>query len=224
MLKHSQQKGFSLIEMIVSLGIFALVSTMAIGALLMMIATNRQLQAEQSVMSNLSFALDSMTREIRTGYAYFCGNVSNKNAPADGGSTRIFDDTGSGKNDHDDLDETVTKDCSSSSSHRLRGISFIESGNSITGTSNRILYFFDNDENKLFRRVGNGTSQSIVSSGLEITSAHFYVTGSESLRASDTNTEQPTVTIYIEARDKDVGSDGKIYKLQTTVTQRTLDI
>jgi prepilin-type N-terminal cleavage/methylation domain-containing protein len=64
--------GFTLIELIVSLGLFALIMTLASGAYLMMISYNQQAQAEASGVNNLSFALESMAREIRTGTGYNC--------------------------------------------------------------------------------------------------------------------------------------------------------
>ena len=73
MVKKSQNQnlGFTLVEMIVS-RYFSIVVTTAVGAMLVLISTNQQLQSEQNVMTNLSFALDTMTREIRTGYNYYC--------------------------------------------------------------------------------------------------------------------------------------------------------
>jgi prepilin-type N-terminal cleavage/methylation domain-containing protein len=68
-------RGYTLIELIVSVGIFALVMTLVSGAYLIMIAANRQAQALTNGMNNLSFALETMTREIRTGGNY-CGGTS----------------------------------------------------------------------------------------------------------------------------------------------------
>ncbi len=217
-----KQFGFSLIEMIVSLGVFSIVVTTAVGALLVIISANKQIQNEQSVMTNLSFALDSMTREMRTGYSYYCGSVANTNASVGGANSKIFDETGSSKNDHDNLGTSTVRDCVAKDSQSYRGVSFVESGNSITGASaNRILYFYDQANQTIKRRVGNNTSQSIVSTGLLITEAQFIVTGSAPQK-SGANVEQPTVTVYIEAQEK--SDPAKTYNLVTTVTQRTLDI
>lgn len=217
-----KQFGFSLIEMIVSLGVFAIVVTTAVGALLMIISANKQIQNQQSVMTNLSFALDSMTREMRTGYSYYCGSVNDTSASVSGATDRkIFDETGSGKNDHDNIGTTTVKDCSGSSSENYRGVSFMESGDSVTGSANRILYFYDAVEKTIKRRVGNNRSQSIISSGLIIMNTQFIVTGSLP-QEGGTNTEQPTITIYIEAQEKN--NPSKTYNLHTTVTQRILDI
>lgn len=219
-----KEKGFSLIEMIVSLGVFSIVVTIAVGALLVIISTNKQLQTEQSVMSNLAFAMDSMTREMRTGYSYAC--VSTNSLVASVGSFgKIFRST---DNDHDNMDDTVspgdaTMDCSTASSQKFRGVSIIESGDSITGSSyKRIMYYYDDDAKTIMRRVGNNDAQSVVPSELFITNAKFYVTGSESLDKNGTNVEQPTITIYLEAQE--INNPSKTYQLQTSVTQRILDI
>lgn len=227
MIKTKNKKsGFTLIEMIVSVGVFSIVVTTAVGALLVIISTNQQLQAEQNVMTNLSFALDSMTRELRTGSAYFCGSVNSDTAQVAGSGTRIFQTS---SNDHYDLDKSYVRDCAdgNNSNSNFHGVSFIEGGNSISGvsTNRRIMYYLDNSDSsdkKLMRRVGSDEPQSIISSGLEIINADFFVTGSD-LMSSVNDVEQPTVTIYIEARAKNE-TNPKTYYLQTTITQRILDL
>lgn len=67
-------KGFTLIEIMVSLSIFAIVMVVALGTLLVLVRASAVAQASQEVTNNLSFALDSMTRDIRTGYSYYCDN------------------------------------------------------------------------------------------------------------------------------------------------------
>jgi prepilin-type N-terminal cleavage/methylation domain-containing protein len=217
---RKKQAGFTLIEMIVSLGVFAIVVTTAVGALLVLISTNQQLQAEQSVMTNLSFALDTMTREMRTGYNYYCQTESSYSAS---GSSNIFVDG----NNHESFLTNRTQDCPNGrvpSTHTLQGVSFYEGGNSLTGNDGdkRILYFYDSAEKTIKRRVGNSPAQSIVSSGLVIQNAEFVVTGS-SVQSDGDDTEQPTVTVYIEAQDKNDPAS-KTYHMQTTVTQRSLDL
>jgi len=209
MIKNNQQAGFTLIEMIVSVAIFSVVATITVGALLILIGTNQQLQAEQTVMTNLSFALDSMTREIRTGTNYYCTSESSKT-----GSNNLF-------NDNTNLDTELTLDANPCPNglggDRLGGVAFIEGGDSITGAGvQRILYFYDRDEQKIYRRVGSGDAQSIVSSGISITDMDFFVSGAS-------GSDQPIVTIFIEAEDPRGDSD-RTYELQTSITQRTLNI
>ncbi len=220
---RSYQSGFTLIEMIVSLALFSIVVTISVGALLMLIATNQQLQNEQSVMTNLSFALDSMTREIRTGTNYYC-DAQNSDSAGPSGS-KLFDDG-------EVLDFSPVQDCpnGNSAGRNYQGISFVEGGESITKSADtRIVYYFDNrsgspNQGKIMRRVSGQAAQSIVSSGIYITNAEFFVTGSVPLEVGGASSlDQAMVTIFIEARESDDPS-GKAYEIQTTVTQRTLDI
>ena len=67
-------KGFSLVEILVSVAIFSVVMVTAAGALLTTIDANHKAQAIQSVMNNLNFALEGMSRAIRVGDTYHCGN------------------------------------------------------------------------------------------------------------------------------------------------------
>jgi prepilin-type N-terminal cleavage/methylation domain-containing protein len=78
----SQSKGFSLIELMVSLSVFAIVMVVSTSTLLSYIDANAKAQALYSATTNLSFALDSMTREIRTGYHYYC-KLDNNPQPGD---------------------------------------------------------------------------------------------------------------------------------------------
>jgi len=69
------QSGFTLVELMVSLTIFSVVMVISTGTLLIMIDINAKAQAIYSSSSNLTFALDNITREIRTGHHYFCSDV-----------------------------------------------------------------------------------------------------------------------------------------------------
>src|SRR3989338_1985894 len=66
-------RGFTLVEMIVSVALFATVMLVSVGALLSLMGANRKAQALQSVMNNLNVALDGMVRSIRMGSNYHCG-------------------------------------------------------------------------------------------------------------------------------------------------------
>lgn len=70
------KKGFTLIELLVSVGIFTVVMVVALGALLSVSESDRKAQTLKTVTNNLNFALDSMSRVIRTGYNYHCGSLS----------------------------------------------------------------------------------------------------------------------------------------------------
>ena len=72
----SRTRGFTLIELMVSVAIFAFIMVMALGALLSISAADRKAESIESVMNNLNFAVESMTRTIRTGYDYHCATLA----------------------------------------------------------------------------------------------------------------------------------------------------
>ena len=69
----SFRAGFSLIEILVSVAVFSMVMLIAVGSLLTLVEANRKAQALKSVMNNLNFSLENMSRAIRLGTDYHCG-------------------------------------------------------------------------------------------------------------------------------------------------------
>jgi prepilin-type N-terminal cleavage/methylation domain-containing protein len=67
-----QNRGFTVVEVLVSVAIFSIVMLVAIGSLATIIDANKKAHSLKSVMTNLNFALESMTREIRMGSNYNC--------------------------------------------------------------------------------------------------------------------------------------------------------
>src|SRR3989338_8582023 len=82
----THNKGFSLIEIMVSLAIFSIVVLVATGALLSILNANKKTQALKAVVNNFNFALENMARNIRVGKNYHCDtteNFGNFTSPAD---------------------------------------------------------------------------------------------------------------------------------------------
>lgn len=72
-IRFSQQsRGFSLVEMMVSLMIFSVVAVVALGAMIKIINVNKKAQTLQSSITNLNFALDVMSRELTVALAVYC--------------------------------------------------------------------------------------------------------------------------------------------------------
>jgi len=165
-----------------------------------------------------------MTREIRTGSNYYC--AANDSASFGTSGNRIFASTGP-LNLTDGIGAS-TGDCLGGNILNLNfhGIAFNEGGTSVTAgaTSGRIAYFFDRSNGTLLRRLSGQPPESIVSDGIYIQDANFFVTGSD--RTDDV---QPKVTIVLRAynsrADAEADTAGnRAYVIQTTVTQRALDI
>jgi len=67
--------GLTLIELIVAIGVFGLVVSMAFGIFVLALASQRRIIALRNIEDNARFALESMAREIRTG-KNFGGSVN----------------------------------------------------------------------------------------------------------------------------------------------------
>lgn len=194
---RKEQKGFSLIEVLVSMALFIVVLTIGVGALMVLISANSKAQNMQAAVSNIQFALDSMAREIRTGNGYYCSSGS--------------ETTG---------DYTVVQDCDKGTY-----LSIIEGGKSLSAGSvnRRIAYRYNASAQSVERKIGNGIWVSLTDSSVAITSMHFNVSNSAN-REDGGNDLQPNATIYISGMITGVGETSTQFTLQTTVTQRTLDL
>lgn len=73
-MRKRNERGFTLVEMIVAVALFSVVMLVSVGALLSLVTANRKAQALQSVMNNLNVAVDGMVRAIRIGTTYHCGS------------------------------------------------------------------------------------------------------------------------------------------------------
>ncbi len=60
-------RGFTLVEMMVSVAIFSIVVMIALGAILTILDANRKARTLTEVMSNLNFSVEMITRSLKTG-------------------------------------------------------------------------------------------------------------------------------------------------------------
>lgn len=206
MQRHSLQSGFTLIELLVSMTIFSFVMALATSTLLILIDANSKAQNVQILMSDVTIGIDSMAREIRTGYNYYCDN----------GRLVVQNDD-------------ATQDCSNGGNY----FSFIEAGDSLTegSGSNRISYYYDATAEAIYRRIGNGDGDGatnenedwlpITASNVRITDVEFVTTDSTTGTADG---EQASVTIYVAGEAGQLAGVDSSFSMQTTMTQRPLDI
>ena len=88
--KINKQNGFTIIETMIAVSLFLIVVVIGIGSLLNTTSLNRKSQDTRSIMDNLSFIMEDMSKNLRTGYDYHCSNsLSNLSTPlscaSDGG-------------------------------------------------------------------------------------------------------------------------------------------
>jgi len=103
-----KKRGYTLVELIVAVGLFAIIMTLASGAYIVMIDITRQAQDKATGINNLSFALETMTRNIRTGTNYNCNGSGDCNGA---GSFSFADPNG----------ETITYSISGSTIWQKKG-------------------------------------------------------------------------------------------------------
>ena len=201
------EAGFTLIEMLVSIGLFAIVMVVCVGALLSLVGANKKAQALESVMNNLNISLDDMTRSIREGSAYNCGAVGvplltgGNNADCSTGNT-TFSFAPFGSNTADASKRTVYKYVTSAPGSPCVTTSGV--GGCITRSQNAGVY------------------SSITAPEVSITDMQFYVVGSASGGADIT---QPRVIMTVEGRaGGGMVKDSTTFHLQATALQRVLDL
>lgn len=75
-LHPSRKRGFTLIELTVSVSLFIVIMLVAVGALLSLVNANRKARALESVINNLNITLDGIVRAARMGSKFNCGDAS----------------------------------------------------------------------------------------------------------------------------------------------------
>lgn len=140
--------GFTLVEMLVAVSLFSIVMVVSVGTLIVLLSAAGVAQTAQSLTSNLSFAFDSMSRNIRTGYEYYCtGTVT-----PDGNSL-----------------PSGTQDCEDGNS-----VFVFTEGQS----GNRIAYRFDSATEALYQKVEDGSWLRLTSEEIAIDAFQFILVGS----------------------------------------------
>ena len=189
------KKGFTLIEVLVSVSIFAMVMLIATGSVFSIVAANKKTHAIKSVMTNLNFALESMMREIRLGSRYACG----QSIPLD-----------------------TAADCQSGASvfrfkaNRDVGNSDAPGAYNTDDIYDQIEYSILNGQiiKKVYDASGN-TNFAITAAEVHVTSLMFYVTGAMTVG-------QPKVVITVQGYSGSNDTQSQ-FDIETTVSQRAID-
>jgi prepilin-type N-terminal cleavage/methylation domain-containing protein len=208
-----KSKGFTLVEIIVSLAIFSVVAVIAVGALVRVTSANRQAQAIQSGVNNISFVLDTISREMRVGSSYTCYN----------GPTWGLNNTVNFG--------TVVKNCTNINSDML--VTFNTPNLDASGNTLQYGYLFYRNRDSNNNLTGTTTvykgEATSGASGGNLGSVAFYPVTSQGVNIQDFKVgvynADPYPWVFIRLRGY-VGikiKDQSVFDIQTSVSQRIMN-
>lgn len=198
-LHTTYESGFTLIEILVSLTLFMIVVTISVGSLMTLVQANSKVQNIESAVENVSFALDDMTRNIRTGSNYQCPATDFINKYA----TPIDCATGNTSFAYTESDQSLTAGMGSQRiAYKLQGGQILQH----LGTGS----------------LGDNKWQPLTSTDVTINQLKFYVTDAAGYSAG--NAYSPTVTIFVAGTVNGAHGTGSTFRLETTVNQIVLDL
>ncbi len=196
---RGETRGFTLVELMVSISLFAVIMTISMGSIIGVFDTNKKSQSLRAVMDNLNFTLEVMTRTIRFGTNYHCN--------ADVGTP------------------TATRDCSISDTVTLNGSTsqFVSSSLAITN-SEGVLVVYRLSGGRISRTVGSEPAYFLTSPDVTITNLSFRVIGTDKFSVNqDISQPQVIITVGGYAGSSIKPSSQSSFTLQTSVSQRLFD-
>ena len=192
-IKNIKQKGFSLIELMVSMTIFAVVMVICMGSIVSVLDANQKSQTLRAVMDNMNFTLESMTRTIRFGENYHCSDNVGSPYPT--------------------YDQPL--DCPNSS------LGVNPSSTLYLKTSNGDAVEYSLSGGKIIK-TQNGVASKITSDDVTVTNLTFYVRGSYAYNSGN-DVYQPRVIIVVKGYSGLVQTTKTEFVLETTASQRKFD-
>jgi prepilin-type N-terminal cleavage/methylation domain-containing protein len=193
---NKNKNGFSLIEVIVSIGLFSIIMTIGAGALYDMSVVYNKARALRVAVDGLGLAVDTIARELRFSRSIVC-----QTGTQIAGFIKVHPGA------------VVGGDCSIAENGNR--ISFVNMYGQAAyyeaiGSGNPVEYF-------LARNNSTGTFTNLTSlQQLKIDTLQFIVSGTE----NKTDAIQPTVTIIVKATTV-YRKTPITFSMQTTVTQRS---
>lgn len=199
------KKGFTLIETLVSLALFSIVLIVTGGVIVSVLDINKKNQLVSNVVSNLNYSIDSMIRDIKTGYLYKCDYTGTYTIGALKG----------------DPSSTIEEECDS--------ITLIST---ITGEDIVVKYelITPPDSNGYIQKTiyptsGIASSYSITDkTNVNIKNLYLFVTNPKSLDDSSGPYGQPSVFVSIKGSAGDETLEASNFFVQTFISQRLINI
>jgi prepilin-type N-terminal cleavage/methylation domain-containing protein len=221
-------KGFTLIEVMVAVGLFVTVMLIGVGAVLNTNVTHKRTLAVRQVLDSVNFLVEDMARNIRLGSNYNCDVLSEYTE--DASSTVIYQPTISEPADCEEEFSIAFEPMSGDTTQDLDQMAYIidttGSGNLESASIKKISYI--NGIGTVIRDITPALGQTETQLVIDPRQSGFTVIGSKpyppagAVNPTDYDTVQPRVIIrlsgYIDYKDKRVP-----FSVQTTVSQRMID-
>jgi prepilin-type N-terminal cleavage/methylation domain-containing protein len=212
---HKSQKGFTLVETMIAIGLFTVIMVIGITAVISVGNVNRKTQALRKVIDNMSFVMEDMARSMRLGDYFVCDESELESL----NQNDVYGDTGSGPGQK----TADGNDCKSISFEPYWDFRPTE-------YENQIVYYISHDGDTgvgtIFKKENSASfSEPMVAItpseiNIDVDKSGFTVVGSE---RPPGDTRQPKITIVLVGTVTVNGYEAS-FNMQTTVSQRSLDI
>ncbi len=182
----------------ISIGVFAALMVLILGTVITVSHANLKAQSIKTIVNNLNFSLDMVTRSIRTGINYHCGNDVAQDIPTDcpAGDTYFSFIASNG---------------------RAVAYCYYEDPDPANFRIKQIRRQIAADPGLLELDCANPLFIPVTTDEVTVTEVKFFVIGAES------PTLQPKVTVMFRGYMPFLGDNTTEFNIQTSITQRVYD-
>ena len=205
-------KAFTLVEMLVVVGLFSSIATLSLGALFNAQTINGNLQKTQAILDNINLSIQTMTRDIRFGSDFYATSTIPQS--------------------HDDV-QTMRRNCAYGDIAVPAGCSvLVFRTTDDTGGLDRTVFYVENGilYKKQIPASGDPVILQMTSNEVEVTSLIFYVQGAQTSDGSNdesgiTDDIQPLITVLISGITKSsrAAVPSTSFNIQTSISAREID-
>lgn len=192
-------RGFTLVEILVGMTVFLIVIGAVLGLFVLGIQQQRRSLATQVLLNQTSYALEFMSRSLRMANkelsAPTCLSQNGLNYEIPLGYQIGGPNLGTGIKFINVLETDVNYKCQE--------------------------FYLDSGSKQLYYKRGGDPALPLTSNKLEITSLKFNLIGQDQ---PPTDNLQPRVTISMEIKSTGITQGPPVLKIQTTISQRNLDV
>lgn len=206
---YNQIAGFTLVELLVVLGLFSSIATLSLGSLFNTQAINGRLQETQAILDNINLSSQTITRDIRFGSEFYCA----RSIPGEGESI-----------------PSTRRNCNFADASPGKVLIFTPAD--ATNELDRVMYYVSNGilYKDTYPYSGGTTTEQMTTSDVNINSLIFYVEGAQTSDGSNdyldaSDFKQPLITMFLSGVTKPTKSSATPvpFNFQTVVSASGID-